>query len=162
MGFKVKTINTIAPGISSPYEINQALIAFYKERYLYYMKIGIGNDTMFGTTVTKLLISCTANRLDQLIKGKKTKSNTCDIKECLWKFRIKSKVEDGKYNSNRSFIGTITSRFKINDLETSQQHGVENYFLYADGSPHESPRYIDKVTTAYNSDIMKETLLHNN
>ena len=60
-------------------ELNQFLIDFYREQYLKFLRIGINNETVYGVTVTKKLLTSTANRLDQLIKGKKTESNMSDI-----------------------------------------------------------------------------------
>ena len=143
----------------TPYELNQLLIDFYKSQYLKFLKIGINGQTNFGVTVTKKLIRSTENRLDQLIKGKKTNNNMCDIEKGICRSR-NNKI--GLFNSNRSFIGYITSSFKLKDLELMQQHAVCNYMDYTDGSPYGEPQYIDKITTAYNSETMRAVLSHDN
>jgi len=111
------------------------LIAFYKERYLYFLKIGIGGYTNFNTQVTSTLIKATANRLDQLIKGEVTDENRC--------YGI-SKVytERPKYDSNRSFGWDYSSLFRYSDLAIEQKHSVEYPITII-------PTYIDKYTTAY-------------
>ena len=139
-------------------ELNQFLIDFYREQYLKFLRIGINNETEYGVTVTKKLITSTANRLDQLIKGKKTKSNMSDIEKGICKSRYPRKL----YNSNRSFIGDIKSKFQLSDLEITQQHAVCSYIDYSDCYPQNESHYIDKITTAYNSETMREVLSHNN
>ena len=139
-------------------ELNQFLIDFYREQYLKFLRIGINNETEYGVTVTKKLITSTANRLDQLIKGKKTKSNMSDIEKGI----CRSRSPRNLYNSNRSFIGDIKSKFQLSDLEITQQHAVCSYIDYSDCYPHNESHYIDKITTAYNSETMREVLSHNN
>ena len=139
-------------------ELNQFLIDFYREQYLKFLRIGINNETEHGITVTKKLITSTANRLDQLIKGKKTKSNMSDIEKGI----CRSPSPRNLYNSNRSFIGDIKSKFQLRDLEITQQHAVCSYIDYSDCYPHNESHYIDKITTAYNSETMREVLSHNN
>ena len=144
----------------TPYELNQLLIDFYKSQYLKFLKIGINGQTNFGVTVTKKLIRSTENRLDQLIKGKKTNNNTCDIEKGI--YRLGNNKIGQLFNSNRSFVGHITSSFKLKDLELIQQHAVCNYMDYSDVSPYGKPKYIDKITTAYNSETMRAVLSHDN
>ena len=139
-------------------ELNQFLIDFYREQYLKFLRIGINNVTEYGVTVTKKLLTSTANRLDQLIKGKKTKSNMSDIEKGI----CRSCSPRNLYNSNRSFIGDIKSKFQLSDLEITQQHAVCSYIDYSDCYPHNESHYIDKITTAYNSETMREVLSHNN
>ena len=139
-------------------ELNQFLIDFYREQYLKFLRIGINNETEYGVTVTKKLITSTANRLDQLIKGKKTESNMSDIEKGI----CRSCSPRNLYNSNRSFIGDIKSKFQLRDLEITQQHAVCSYIDYSDCYPHNESHYIDKITTAYNSETMREVLSHNN
>ena len=142
----------------TPHQTNQLLIDFYREQYLKFLKIGINNETEYEVTVTKKLITSTANRLDQLIKGKKTASNMSDIEKGI----CRSCSPRNLYNSNRSFIGDIKSKFQLRDLEITQQHAVCSYIDYSDCYPHNESHYIDKITTAYNSETMREILSHNN
>ena len=53
----------------------EELIQFYEQQHLMLTSIGVGGETRLGTKITEKLIRCTANRLDQLIKGKKTTAN---------------------------------------------------------------------------------------
>ena len=111
------------------------LISFYKGRYLHFLKIGIGNYTEHNTKVTSTLIKATANRLDQLIKGRIT-----------WKNRNNGAgryyIPLGRFDSNRSFGWNHTSRFRYSDLDLKQQHSID--------CPTEiTETYIDKYTTAY-------------
>jgi len=142
----------------NPQELNDLLISFYKNQYLKFLKIGINNETENKVTVSKKLITSTANRLDQLIKGKKTEKNMCDIEKGICKGHASYK----KYDSNRSFLGNITSRFYLKDLKITQQHTVRNYIDYGDCHPHGESQYIDKIITAYNSEIMRAVLSHDN
>ena len=133
------------------------LIQFYKKQYLKFTSIGVGGMTLQGTVITKILIQCTANRFDQLIRGK-TDENTSSIEKGV--VRNRESIPIKKYDSNRSFYTKITSRFQLKDLTQTQECVVDNYINYADGSPHEEPRYIDKYVTAYNSEIMRAVLSH--
>ena len=144
--------------ILTPHQTNQLLIDFYREQYLKFLKIGINNETEYGVAVTKKLLTSTANRLDQLVKGKKTKSNMSDIEKGI----CRSRSPRNLYNSNRSFAGDIKSKFQLRDLEIIQQHAVCSYIDYSDCYPHNESHYIDKITTAYNSETMREVLSHNN
>ena len=141
-----------------------SVIDFYRAQIKYYKKIGIGNKTLFQTTVTKELIECTKNRLNQLVTGRKTEQNMCDIEKGIYKVTVGKLNELNQlHNSNRSFRGDITSKFQIRDLEPMQQHRVYDYFDYYDNEySNREPLYIDKITTAYNSEIMREILSHNN
>ena len=146
------------------------IIEFYKRQYLEFTRIGAGGRTRHDVLITGKLIRCTANRLDQLIKGKKTSDNMCKADKLLNKYGTTiglteialKRDEKALTNSNRSFIGSVSTMFHINDLEPMQEEVVCNYINYADGSPHDKPRYIDKYTTAYNSDIVVAMLSHDN
>tara|TARA_Y100000310_G_C20156265_1_gene567014 strand:- start:11 stop:526 length:516 start_codon:yes stop_codon:yes gene_type:complete len=147
------------------------LVEFYKCQYLEFESIGIGGRTRFDVEITEKLIRCTANRLDQLIKGKKTPENTCEPDRLLKLYGATIGLMEGEsfvlrekalHSSNRSFIGNCSRRFHLKDLEPIQEEKVCNTMDYADGSPHDEPRYIDKYTTAYNSDVMVATLSHDN
>mgnify|MGYP005824441937 CR=1 FL=1 len=149
------------------------IIEFYKRQYLEFESIGIGGRTRFDVEITEKLIRCTANRLDQLIRGKKTPDNTCNaemlldgnIKTIKNGIDIANKLhgrEKALHNSNRSFVGNISRRFHLKDLDPRHEQMLYNIMDYADGSPHDEPRYIDKYTTAYNSDVMVAILSHDN
>ena len=146
------------------------IIEFYKRQYLEFTRIGAGGRTRYDILITGKLIRCTANRLDQLIKGKKTSDNMCKADKLLNKYGTTIGLadislmteEEALTNSNRSFIGSVSHTFHLKDLELVQEEVVCNYIDYADGSPYDEPRYIDKYTTAYNSDIMVAMLSHDN
>ena len=142
------------------------LIQFYKAQYLRLTEIGVGGETRFGTEITEKLIRCTANRLDQLIKGKKTVDNMC-YTEKLIKLRGRdlgdiSAGEKKLYGSNRSFSSNITSKFDLRDLTNTQSESVRNYIDYGYGEYNIITNYIDKYTTAYNSEIVMANLSHDN
>ena len=118
-------------------EMNEFLISFYKERYLYFLKIGIGNYTALETKVTETLIRATANRLDQLIKGKVTEENSNYG-------HLKSYHPLKTLNSNRSFGWNNVSRFRYSDLDSKQKHSIDYPTIIQE-------TYIDKYTTAYQS-----------
>ena len=118
-------------------EINEFLISFYKERYLYFLKIGIGNYSMFETKVTETLIKATANRLDQLIKGEVTDENRNH--GCSKSYRPLR-----AFDSNRSFGWNNASRFRYSDLDLKQKHSIDCPTIIQE-------TYIDKYTTAYQS-----------
>ena len=146
------------------------IIEFYKRQYLEFTRIGAGGRTRHDVLITGKLIRCTANRLDQLIKGKKTPENMSKADKLFNKYGTTIGLteialmteEKALANSNRSFIGNVSRTFHLKDLELVQEEVVCNYINYADGSPYDEPRYIDKYTTAYNSDIMVAILSHNN
>ena len=149
----------------------EELIDFYKKQYLHFVRTGIGNETRFGVTITEKLIRCTANRLDQVIKGKKTPENTCypDRLMKMWGRHIGDVPvgEPGLINSNRSFIGSITSKFDIKDLGKANELSVIKHtdYIYVNEKHRRSIEhtvYIDNVSTAYNSEIMKAVLSHDN
>ena len=116
-------------------DIMEDLIAFYKERYLYFLKIGIGGYTDFNTKVTSTLIKATANRLDQLIKGEITDKNICHGIS-------KTYIKHPKYNSNRSIGWNYSSWFRYSDLGYKQRHSFDYPVIIQE-------TYIDKYTTAY-------------
>ena len=116
-------------------EVNEFLISFYKERYLYFLRVGIGNYTLFNTKVTDILIRTTANRLDQLIKGKVTSENKCHGLSQLYR-------QQPKYDSNRSFGWNNTSRFRYSELDLKQKNSIDCPVIVQE-------TYIDKYTTAY-------------
>jgi len=116
-------------------EINEFFISFYKERYLYFLRVGIGNYTLFNTKVTDILIRTTANRLDQLIKGKVTSENKCHGLSQLYR-------QQPKYDSNRSFGWNNTSRFRYSELDLKQKNSIDCPVIVQE-------TYIDKYTTAY-------------
>ena len=123
-------------------EINEWLISFYRKRYLYFLEVGIGGDTTCGTKVTETLIKATANRLDQLIRGKITDDNRNhgDDRTCLpYPRTIKS---NRLFNSNRSFGWNDTSQFRYSDLDFKQKHSIDCPTIITE-------TYIDKYTTAY-------------
>ena len=142
------------------------LIQFYKAQYLRLTEIGVGGETRFGTEITEKLIRCTANRLDQLIKGKKTVDNMCYteklIKLCGRDLGDISAGEKKLYGSNRSFSSNITSKFDLRDLTNTQSESVRNYIDYGYGEYNTITNYIDKYTTAYNSEIVMANLSHDN
>ena len=151
-------------------EINDWIIEFYKRQYLEFTRLGVGRRTRGDVLITKKLIRCTANRLDQLIRGKKTPDNTSKPDKLFNKYgktiqlieKAEMTGEKALHNSNRSFNGRVPHAFHLKDLKLVQEEAVCNYIDYADGSPHDDPRYIDKYTTAYNSDIMVAILSHDN
>ena len=118
-------------------DIDEYLISFYKERYLYFLKIGIGNYTAFETKVTRALIKTTANRLDQLIRGEITEENSSFG-------YLKSYNPTKLVNSNRSFGWNSTAEFKYADLDFKQRHSIDFPTIIQE-------TYIDKYTTAYQS-----------
>ena len=118
-------------------DVNEYLISFYKERYLYFLKIGIGNYTAFETKVTERLIKATANRLDQLIKGEITEENS------NYGY-LKSYHPTKLFDSNRSFGWNNTSQFKYLDLDFKQRHSIDYPTMIQE-------TYIDRYTTAYHS-----------
>ena len=134
---------------------------FYKQQFLKFKRIGVGGYTEHNTLVTTQLINCTAKRLDQIISGQKTFKNMCRAEIMIkWGGLSRALSKDGRplYNSNRSYIGKITSKFQLYDLEPQQQHSAD----YPNRYPCDHPVYIDKVTTAYKSDIMRAVLSHDN
>ena len=138
---------------SMNYEEKWFLIDFYKQQHLYFLKVGIGNKTRLGTVVNRKLITSTENRLDQLFRGRKTEKNTSAIEgycKSYW------------HNSNRSFKTENYSKFQIYDLEITQQHAVIDTINYAGWTQDDEPIYIDRVITAYNSEIMRAILSHDN
>ena len=143
-------------------ETKQFLIGFYKEQYLMFTRLGIGGVTISGTEITEKLIQCTANRLDQLIKGKKTFSNMCRADRIMSILgRNLGDVPEGEpafINSNRSFSSHITSKFHTLDL------GKDNRLSMVDQGdpPIDHTHYIDKIFTAYKSEIMQAVLSHDN
>ena len=141
----------------------EELIQFYEQQHLMLTSIGVGGETRFGTEVTEKLIKCTANRLDQLIKGKKTTSNMSRT-EMVIKLLGRGGDFSGTavHDSNRSFCGYITSKFQLNDLEPNQVQSVYNYIDYGYGEYNIITSYIDKYTTAYNSEIVMANLSHDN
>ena len=142
------------------------LIQFYKQQHLMLKGIGVGGETRFGTKVTEKLIRCTANRLDQLIEGKKTNSNMCSadklIKRCGKGLGDILAGRTELYGSNRSFGGYIASDFDLRDLTHGQSESVCNYIDYGYGEYNVLSHYIDKYTTAYNSEVVMATLSHDN
>ena len=143
------------------YELKPILIDFYKEQYLKFLKIGVNNETEFGVTVTKKLLVSTENRLDQLIKGVKTRHNVSDIEKGIAIHWGGKTPLAGLTNSNRSFLGYVKSKFQLKDLEPAQQFSVYSYTDY-NCYPCDEPQYIDEVTTAYNSETMRAILSHDN
>jgi len=124
--------------------VNEDFISFYKQRYLHFLKIGIGNYTEYDTKVTNTLIKATANRLDQLIKGEITDKNRNRGDGRIY---LPPKI----FNSNRSFGWNHTSQFRYSDLDLKQQHSIN--------CPTEiTETYIDKYTTAYRSEIMQKIM----
>ena len=115
----------------------EEIIQFYKAQYLKFMKIGEGGITEHKTHVTKTLIKATANRLDQLIKGKITDQNRN-------RGYFEHYTKPRKYDSNRSFGWNNTSHFRWSDLTIEQKQSIEYPITII-------PTYIDKYTTAYRS-----------
>jgi hypothetical protein len=113
----------------------EAIIQFYKAQYLKFMKIGEGGLTEYNTLVTSRLIKATANRLDQLIKGKITDQNRN-------RGYFERYTKPRKYDSNRSFGWNNTSHFRYSDLTIEQKQSIEYPITII-------PTYIDKYTTAY-------------
>ena len=146
---------------ATPTETRRWLLSFYKEQHRRFTDIGIGGRTRFGVKITEKLIQCTANRLDQIKIGKKTASNTCYLERMM---KILGRPMGHPYpggksqliNSNRSFISGVTSKFHTLDL------GKNNRLSMVDHGdpPIDHTHYIDKVSTAYNSEIMQAVLSH--
>ena len=144
-------------------ETRQYLIGFYRTQYLVFTDIGIGGRTKFGVKITEKLIQCTANRLNQIETGKKTASNTCYFERMM---KVLGRPMGDTYpggksqliNSNRSFISGVTSKFHTLDL------GKNNRLSIVDQGdpPIDHTHYIDKISTAYNSEIMQAVLSHDN
>ena len=158
-------------GYVNPAEERLFLIKFYKNQYLTFKKIGVGGLTKFGVEITEKLIRCTANRLDQIITGKKTAKNMCytDKLMRIWGRHIGDvpSGESALINSNRSYIGNIMSKFDIKDLSIENELSVAEHTDYRYVSEKhrrsvEHTIYIDKVSTAYNSEIMRAKLSHDN
>ena len=118
-------------------ELKEIIIDFYKKQYLKFLKIGVGGVTEFNTVVTKLLIRTTEQRLDQLIKGKRTEDNTTDFEKGIY-----TRPSPKKYISNRSFGWNSTAEFNFLDLDYKQRHSITDPVII-------QPTYIDKYTTAY-------------
>ena len=144
-------------GRDNPADTRRYLIEFYEQQLRYCTQIGIGGRTRFGVKITEKLIQCTANRLDQIKTGKKTASNTC-YPERMMKIlgRPMGDSPSQLINSNRSFISGVTSKFHTLDL------GKNNRLSMVDQGdpPIDHTHYIDKVSTAYNSEIMQAVLSH--
>ena len=148
-------------------ETRQFLISFYKRQYLTFTDIGIGGLTKFGVEITEKLIQCTANRLDQLIKGKKTFKNMCQADRIMSILgRHLGDVPEGEpalINSNRSFVGYVTSDFTTADLGDDNRLYLEyNQRHYFSDNVNNATHYIDKISTAYKSEIMQAILSHDN
>ena len=143
----------------------QFLIHFYKSQYLMFTRLGIGGVTISGTEITEKLIQCTANRLDQLTRGKKTFSNMCRAERIMrLRGRHLGDIPEGEpalINSNRSFIGHVTSDFTTADLNDDNRLYLEYYqgHHFSD-NVNNATHYIDKISTAYNSEIMQAILSH--
>ena len=146
------------------------LLNFYKEQLHFFTQIGIGGRTRFGVKITEKLIQCTANRLDQIKTGKKTDSNTCYLERMM---KILGRPMGHPYsggkpqliNSNRSFIGNVTSKFTTADLGDDSRFSLEynqdrSYCSEMHRRSMEYTPYIDSVSKAYNSEIMQEILSH--
>ena len=148
---------------ATPSETRTWLLSFYKEQYRMFTDIGIGGRTRFGVKITEKLIRCTANRLDQIKTGKKTDSNTCYFERMM---KILGRPMGHPYsggkpqliNSNRSFISGVTSKFHTLDLGKNNRLSVPDQRDPVIDHTH----YIDKVSTAYNSEIMQAVLSHDN
>ena len=141
----------------------EELIQFYEQQHFILTSIGVGGETRFGTEVTEKLIKCTANRLDQLITGNKTTANMSRA-EMVIKLLGRGGAFSGEIipDSNRSFCGDIKSKFQLSDLEPSQIQSVYNYIDYGYGEYNVLNHYIDKYTTAYNSETVMANLSHDN
>ena len=147
----------------TPADTRKWLLSFYKEQLRFFTQIGIGGRTRFGVKITEKLIRCTANRLDQLKIGKKTASNTCYLERMM---KILGRPmghphSGGKpqlINSNRSFISGVTSKFHTLDLGKNNRLSM----VEQGDPPIDHTHYIDKVSTAYNSEIMQAVLSHDN
>ena len=132
-----------------------------------FTRLGIGGVTISGTEITEKLIQCTANRLDQLIKGKKTFSNMCRADRIMSILgRHLGDVPEGEpalINSNRSFVGYVTSDFTTADLGDDNRLYLEyNQRHYFSDNVNNDTHYIDKISTAYKSEIMQAILSHDN
>jgi len=154
-------------GTESPFETKLFLIDFYKEQYLKFTRLGIGAVTIFGVEITEKLIDCTANRLDQLIKGEKTFKNMCPADRIMSILgRHLGDVPEGEpalINSNRSFVGYVTSDFTTADLGDDNRLYLEyNQRHYFSDNVNNDTHYIDKISTAYKSEIMQAILSHDN
>ena len=137
-------------------DIEELLINFYKQQYLYFKKIGIGNETRYNTIVTQKLINTTSQRLDQLIRGKN--SNNTLYLEKLAKGEIKSRITN-LYSEEKShtYIPDTSLQFSIKDMDISSQNIID------DSLEHSCyQEYIDNVTTAYRSEIMTAIIRHDN
>ena len=122
-------------GRSGNWTTKEEIIQFYKDQYLKFMKIGEGGLTEYNVLVTSRLIKATANRLDQLIKGKITDQNRN-------RGYFERYTKPRKYDSNRSFGWNNTSQFRYSDLTIEQKQSIEYPITII-------PTYIDKYTTAY-------------
>jgi len=149
-----------------PTETRRWLLSFYKEQLRYFTQIGIGGRTRFGVKITEKLIRCTANRLDQIKTGKKTASNTCCL-ERMMKILGRPMGDNPSqlFNSNRSFISGVTSKFSTADLGDDSRFSLEynqdrHYCSEMHRRSMEYTPYIDSVSKAYNSEIMQEILSH--
>ena len=152
---------------TNPAETKQFLIGFYKEQYLTFTRLGIGAVTSFGTEITEKLIDCTANRLDQIIKGEKTFKNMCKADRIMSILgRHLGDVPEGEpahLNSNRSFIGYVTSKFTTADLGDDNRLFLEyNQGRHFSDNVNNVTHYIDNISTAYSSEIMQAILSHDN
>ena len=152
-------------------ETRQYLINFYRTQFLVFTDIGIGGLTKFGVEITEKLIDCTANRLDQIIKGEKTFKNMCPADRIMSILgRHLGDVPEGEpalINSNRSFIGNTASKFDIRDLSRKNEMAVvsqTDYIYVSEKHRHsiEHTVYIDNIFTAYNSETMQAILSHDN
>ena len=156
---------------NSEAETRRYLIEFYTRQYNTFIDIGIGGQTRFGVKVTEKLIQCTANRLNQLQTGEKTASNTCYPENIISILgRHIGNVPIGRrqlMNSNRSFMGNAPSRFYTADLGDDNRLSIQYHaqtFFCSDMHRRsvEYTPYIDKISTAYNSEIMQAVLSHDN
>ena len=139
------------------------LIAFYKSQYLKFKRIGLYGFTEFNVKVTQKLIDCTANRLNQLIKGEKTSKNMGRAEKIIrsrsWGFWCGE--GNHLHDSNRTFGWDNTSTFhhtNLGEKERMNSRYISEKHLYEECQPV----YIDKITTAYKSDIMVAILSHEN
>jgi len=150
-----------------PFETKLFLIGFYKQQYLMFTRLGIGEQTSFGVEITEKLIDCTANRLDQLIKGEKTFKNMCRADRIMSILgRHLGDIPEGEpalINSNRSFIGHVTSEFTTADLGDDNRLSLEYHqgHHFSD-NVNNATHYIDNISTAYSSEIMQAILSHDN
>ena len=64
-------------------------------------------------------------------------------------------------NSNRSFMGNTPSRLYTADLDDDARLSLEyNQGHHFSNNVNNATHYIDKVSTAYNSEIMQAVLSH--